>query len=212
MSFFGFAEVEAALDDFFRSRKLSGVAAVADALEQAGDRRATYVRKLRLYRRPGQYILHDGSGAPVRSYEYPIGNNIQRKQRHRDAWHGLSVYVRHLLCSECPVCASWMLMPPHDAPTSAFETIPRCTVCDGIRGWCYRPTDPEWPANVIGLARVIQAGEESLFALRDALLDTGHHQLADCIAIEDPRRRELALEHLLELVLGRVDAPQWRDC
>jgi hypothetical protein len=46
------------------------------------------------------------------------------------------------------------------------------------------PAPPSWPSSVVTLAEAIYAGEDCSFALRDALLEAGHPELAEHFAKE----------------------------
>jgi hypothetical protein len=62
------------------------------------------------------------------------------------------------------------------------------------------PVPDRWPASVVKLARALYAGEDCSFALRDALLETGHPELAEHFTKQQWHPKECCV---LDLILGK---------
>jgi hypothetical protein len=196
----GFERVEKALKWLFGHRKpisrkglTDAIGAVADALEQVGDPRAAEIRRLRVERLPGQYLVRYGSDEPFRSVPYPVNNKIEQQRAHRRAVDLLAMHVRILLCVQCPLCVAGIrTIEPLGGGIRSL-----CLLCD-YRSWVYRPLD--WPGNLVRLAEAFRAGEDCGFALRDALLEAGQPQLANCV--DPPADKPHVKQCLLDFLIG----------
>lgn len=192
------------LEYLFRQRTLSAFRPVIDALVRDKHPRAEALRTLHVRRLPGRYDLLDGTGTPIHSWRYAVGDDNGRNQQRRAVWHGLAYYVRERLCATCPVCNFGRLLVYRDATDIRSLEVHPCQVCQA-RGWIYCPPDARWPGSIVRLAEAILAGQDCSFALRDALLEAGHPELAACIGQKGWRRRKPLL---LALILGPRE-PLW---
>lgn len=94
-------------------------------------------------------------------------------------------------CGRCD--KGWITTALRDEDGEASRTTKeRCDCKDGVR--------LTWPIVVVQVAEAVYAGQEAAFALRDALLDAGHPDLADHFVGDETHPKGC---WALDLIMGR---------
>jgi hypothetical protein len=115
------------------------------------------------------------------------------------AWHATweAVWAGARLAAR----ASAQLQRRATAERVAFARLRReqCTLLRDIFGNPFRPwaVPVDWPASVVHLAESLYAGEDCAFALRDALLETGHPEWAEHFGAGPHPKGCWAVDHIL---------------
>ncbi len=120
------------------------------------------------------------------------------------AWTAAETTASGVMIKGCYAAATAVFSPfqlrgPLTDSRSRAEAAKFCQLARHIFGNPFKP-DPEgasWPSAVVKLAEASYAGEDCAFALRDALLEAGHPELAEHFADKDHPKGCWAVDLLL---------------